>query len=192
MILVAIRDSNLEHGPQIFGELLGIRVLWNPDDECASAELDRIVKAGSTPSSAVNDSLIGLAFAAGHLWNRPEYRDRATSILVGLMPQAEEHLSYAIMHVFAAAESLSQDRHTHRLLEAIVGHQERLLRVAPCEYVVELLADLLPYEAALVYELSRLIIAARGPEMLSLRYAMAMSAGHLVNIALTLQRLAAR
>jgi hypothetical protein len=48
---------------------------------------------------------------------------------------------------------------------------------------------LLPFEGELVYQLSHLLVKMRGEELQSLRTAFVANAPHLVNIALTIQRM---
>lgn len=97
-------------------------------------------------------------------------------------------MSSAVMDVFIVAEDIPADEHTRKLLSALLANTE-LLKSTSSDSLVECLVDLLPFEAELVYQFSHLLVKMRGEELLSLRTAFIANAPHLVNIALTIQRM---
>jgi nucleoside phosphorylase len=187
LLLHEVRDSCWPDGPQAFGELLCVRALWFPEEEATTRELDALLE----PCELTEELTLirtGIGFAASRLWEEPPYKERATEILVRLMPQANESVTSAIMDVFVAADEMGADMHTRKLLTELLVNRD-LLESASSEFLVERLLDLLPFEVDLVYALSHLLVRTRGKELQTLRTTLATSAPHLVNIALTIQRI---
>ena len=98
-----------------------------------------------------------------------------------------EHLANAIMSIFLVCNDFPADEYTRAFLEQVLSYSE-ILRSTEDNFLVEHLEDLLPGEPELVFRLSEELIRHKGPELRSIQFSFAMSAAHLTNIALTLQR----
>jgi hypothetical protein len=186
--LAAIRTSDWIHGPQVYGELLGLRLLGRISPDWAQHEYLEVIN----PIHATSEEIIwvkaGLAFAASRIWEHVWARDKATEVLTALMPNSHPTVATAIMEVFVANDSLPSDINTHWLLDGVKRNPHVLLAEG-ASYLVEHLTYLITEERELVYDICDQMVASRGNELVSPGSNFAASAPHLTNIAITLQRM---
>jgi hypothetical protein len=183
-----LRRTDWERGRQAYGELLCFGALRYGKDGWAR---DELFEAIARPESEGGDGQrvwLGIAFSAGNLWQDPGTRVDANKVLLGLAPKSDGDVADAIMQVFLLSDHLPADDQTRALLNAVASCP-RLLEGRWVDRLIEHLAELLPNEVELVHRICGQVVEARGAEIGSLRYSLGLSAGHLVNISLTLQRL---
>lgn len=186
-IFRCIRYSDWVRGEQAFGELLCLHSLWFEDQEWSLKKMNQLLEENTSGSNKNTSVCTGIAFAAGHLWPDQKYRKQATDILAQLISSVDESISYAIIDLFRATEQLLADNETHQLLQELVNHPD-VLKFAQNDYLVEHLADLLPSESELIYQLCHQLVRLHGQELQSYQTSFAGCAPYLVNISLTLQR----
>jgi hypothetical protein len=132
--------------------------------------------------------MIGLAFSAINVWDEFGSRDDATALLLRLIPLADRSVADAIMDVFRVTDALYHDNATRALLHGLLESPGLLAGTAD-NFLVEKLETLLPDERELVYRICDQIVVHRGNEVVDFRTSLSMSEPHLVNIAITLQRI---
>lgn len=183
-----IRDSAWVLGAQTYGELLGVRALAFPEDRTAAAALDDALTQSPSANPTQERIRTGAAFAAGQLWLDSDYRERATNVLVRLVPGASRDTAYALMDVFRLATTVIADTAIVRFLEAVRDNAD-VLTAMDNTFFVEHLERLLPMRPELVVSLCRELIRRRSSDLASIQSGLSAGTPHLTNIALTLQRL---
>jgi ATPase family associated with various cellular activities (AAA)/Restriction endonuclease len=183
-----LRDSDWTGGPQAYGELLALRWLVVLEDEEASREVEHVLDPRNDACEQVREVRLGIAFTAAHLWREAEHHERATDVLVRVLPLADEAVGHAVMHAFTAGDVLTVDARTNRLLRALLSHPS-VLCVASEGHFVERLQDMLSTEPDLVCDLASELVRLRADDLTNIQTGFAANTSHLTNIALTLQRL---
>ena len=179
------RTGNWCLGEQAFGELAVLGAVRPFGHDWIIEVVEQTV---STESATPESVRVGLAYTASHVWVEADCRERATDLLVRLVPGASVRLADVISEVFSLVDDLPADEKTDRLLQSI-SMNSAFTETSHVEHLVERLADYLPRHPELVLQLSLAILQKRGAEVSSIQYALAASTGAFVEIALTLQRL---
>jgi len=132
----------------------------------------------------------GVAFLAGHVWEKPEFRGAATDVLVALAPHATADLAVAWHSVFRGDHAIFDD-YLSRLVEAVAA-SEPLLSYGHIHFFVETLklglaANAL--EPALVCKTVMAMLNVAGEQVGDLQQAWSGFAKDFIDIALTLQNI---
>jgi hypothetical protein len=178
-------------GPQAAAEIAMLRYSLTPSDETCKVLVERILKGDGIDPDKAKVMRTGVAFLAAELWSVQRARGICTRVLLDLLPLADESLANAWLSVFRHTELLV-DQHTHQLLDALAA-SPHVLRCGHSGFLVDRLKDLLQEstEAQRVCRIATALLEECGPEVGDFRTAWSASAGDLVDIALTLQRLEA-
>lgn len=176
------RKSEWKLGSQAYGELLCLGALRPRGHEWASAQLEQDL------SAPLESILTGVAFTTTRLWDQPDTRGKANELLVQLAKSDNSTVCEATTELFFLVDELPADTHTSTLLKTVLENT-CLLQTRHVAYIIERIADFLPREPELVFQIAKQVIKSRGDEIRSIQYALAAAAGAFVNIALTLQRL---
>jgi nucleoside phosphorylase len=178
-----------ESGPlvrQAYGELAGLIFILRPE-AAWFAEVAKTI-ASSNQDDTV-ESRVGLAFAAANLWGEADQRDNAVELLVQLIPNANAAIARAALGAFRMVEQLGPDGATVRLLQCLADNSH-VIGMAGDSFLAERLETLLPHEAALVSRLAFNLVDQWKDSLGDIRTSIAAITPQLVNLALTLHRLA--
>ncbi|HKB35701.1 MAG TPA: hypothetical protein VKD72_04555, partial [Gemmataceae bacterium] len=171
---------------QAFGELVGLRHLLHPEDDWAR---ERVEAALSGSAGADNEWVaVGVAFAAGHLWEEPSYRARATELLCQLVPRPSERVGHAVMAVYQTRDELPLDEAALRLLRDVGLHPDILVRSGVDESFFDHLLDAFVVDPELVCRISEEVVRRRGAELQSVSQGLYLANSALIDISLRLQR----
>jgi len=175
-----------ERGPQAFGELVCLRHLLHPEDGWAGSR----VEAALSESAGAGDEWVsvGMAFAAGNLWEEPACRVRATEILCRLVPRPSERIGDAVMAVYQTSHELPLDEPTLKLLRQVQAHPDILVRSGVDESFFDHLLDAFVVDAELVCRISAEAVRRRGTELQSASSGFYMANSALIDVSLRLQR----
>ncbi len=179
-----VRAWGARHGPQAFGELVGLRHLLHPDDGWAREQVEAAL-AGPAGAEWV---AVGVAFAAANLWCEPECRARATEVLCRLVPHPTEAVGHAVMSVYLTRDDLPLDDATLVLFRMIADNPEILRQPSLDEAFFDHLLDALLVDADLVCRLAEAAVTRRGADLQSLAQGFYMAGSVLIDISLRLQR----
>jgi hypothetical protein len=185
--LIEIRDGQWSDGAQVYGELLSLRFLRFPNNKLVKEELFGWLLPEVPRHEKSSAIRLGIAYAAVHMWNHPETRQAANDLLIRLIPVADDFVAEAIVTLFWVCNDMPADEITRSLLRQIVAYPD-VLKNTGDNFLVEHLEQLLPWDKALVLAICEELVRLRGKDLLSIQTSFTMSAPHLTNIALTLQR----
>ncbi|MCU1325280.1 MAG: hypothetical protein JWN34_650 [Bryobacterales bacterium] len=176
-------------GPQAAAEVALYRHCLDPSDKFCADLVERIMSGHVESAPKLAAMRLGLAFACGELWNRAPTRSRATSVLIRILPFADQGLADAVLDVVRLAEPMATDDATRTLLDHLAAHPH-LFGYSAGSYLLDRLKDLVRNgdEAERVCAVvAALVSGARTKGSGGLQNFRAPE--DLVNIALTLQRL---
>ena len=183
------KDGRWRSGPQAAAEMAMLRHGLVPEDVYCSELVENIINSKVTNIEQLPAMKIGITFAAGEIWDFPKARSEATRVLLAVLPCTNESMVYAWWTVFNSPWAMADDC-SRKILDAVSLNRE-LLRVQHGGQLVDRLKELL--EQSLEPERVCLVVTALldecGDAVGDFRTAWATSAGDLVDIALTLQRL---
>ena len=182
-------SATWDKGPQAAAEVAMLRHALVSDD-CRSHEvIDAILSTEGPSNDVLRRQRCGLAFLCGELWDVARARPVVTRVLVALLPLVDSASADAWLSVFNRSERLLADSYTEQLLDAIVRHPA-VLRYGHSGALVDRIKELLEQgsEEERVCRVVSKVLSERGEEVGDIRTATAISAGDLVDIALTLQR----
>ncbi|EPX58439.1 hypothetical protein D187_003911 [Cystobacter fuscus DSM 2262] len=186
--LLNFKNSHWPAGKQAFGELLGL-LLASPDKHWTQSQIQVLISDPSIHNESELSSMrMGLAHAAVYeLWNQPHLRGIAANTLIQLMPVANFELAKIITKAFRISDTQPNDKHLHSMLRAIKEHPTVLLA---CDFrFTENLCDLVDAHPDMVLDLSNSLIERwKNASDAERRFAQ-LNTAHLVDIAITLQRL---
>jgi len=111
---LALRSQTARRG---YGELVALLALLHPERDRPQRALLEIEQDGND-----RDARAGAAMSAANLWSEHAQRDRATALLVRLLPDASEGEWAAVFDLFRIIDELTPDENTVLLLEAIADH----------------------------------------------------------------------
>ena len=138
---LTLRSQTARRG---YGELVALLALLHPERDRPQRALLEIEQDGND-----RDARAGAAMSAANLWSEHAQRDRATALLVRLLPDASEGEWAAVFDLFRIIDELTPDENTVLLLEAIADHMHAAPRLNST-FVVDRLETPLPHEAPLV------------------------------------------
>jgi hypothetical protein len=183
------QDGTWEKGLQAAAEIAMLRHALMPDEPKSQEMVDRILAANGSSADGLRRQRCGLAFLCGELWHVQRARPSVTRVLVSLLPVMDSPLADAWLSVFNRSEHLLVDTYTEQLLDAIIK-QPAVLRYGHSSALVDRLKELLEQgsqEERVCCVVTKLLSEC-GEDIGDVRKAWAISAGDLVDIALTLQR----
>lgn len=186
------RDGPWPLGPQAAGEFALLRHLLVPEDAVVAALCGEALSAAdATPTVTLAGFRLGMAHTAARLWREDELRPAATPFWTGLAAVADAEAATALLDVFRRGGSLPRDGHARSLLLAVVEHPALLEAGGDPMFLVNRLKEALRdgHEPRLVASAASGIVARGGAELADMSTRWAGSAGDLVEIALSLQRL---
>jgi hypothetical protein len=131
----------------------------------------------------------GVTFAAAKIWDFPKARSEATRVLLALVPCTDESIVHAWRTIFESPWAMADDC-SRQILDALSQNRE-ILRAPHGGHMVDRLKELLErsLEPERVCRVVTAILEECGEAVGDLRTAWAASAGDLIDIALTFQRL---
>jgi hypothetical protein len=181
-IVEAVRNSHWQSSRRAFGELVAYRhVFW--EDAWAAGTVAGLLADPTTP----REVLEGLATTAVHAFLEPSSRIKATSILQGVLPRAEEAIGVAVLRLFDFLPQLEPNVELLDVLDALLANPRALVSHA-LGSLVERLSDLIPGHAQIAADFANSILDLHAEALLDMRTSFAASAGQLINLALTLHR----
>jgi hypothetical protein len=183
------KGGSWRSGPQAAAEVAMLRHGLVPEDGYCSELVENIIKGKVTNAEQLPAMKIGVTFAAGEIWDFPKARSEATRVLLAVLPCTNESTVHAWSTVFNSPWAMADDC-SRQILDAVSQNRE-ILRVQHSGQLVDRLKELL--ERSLEPERVCLVVTALldecGDAVGDFRTAWAVSAGDLIDIALTLQRL---
>ena len=187
-----IEDSNWQLKGQAVGELAALRFALVPSDTFCREIVDRALQRFEATSPYDNQIRIGLAFTATNIWGIPRFREAASGVLIGLAAYSDEPLMAAIMDVFRLTPDMPPDRWTAELLRAIT-RVPAILKLEGHTFLAERLRKLLVdgFDPRLIALVANAMLRESGSAIGDTRTLWALDAGHLIEIALMLQRITA-
>lgn len=187
-ILGQINDSDWSLASQAVGELLTLIALRDPEHAWARNRLGADLDSLNFDDDSNADAFAaGVAFAAARLWDEPECRADSCQLLLRLIPVATPRISAAISTVFWASEDFPADEVTEGLIAALADHPDVIVGRAVSDLIPHLVT-LVSYHRASVLRVCRAILTSRGHDVGNMSSELYASGGHLVSIAMTVQR----
>ena len=183
------QDGSWRPGPQAAAEVAMLRHGLVPEDGYCSELLEDIIEGKVTNTEQLLAMRIGVTFAAAQIWNFPKARSEATRVLRAVLPVTDKPIADAWRTVFNSPWPMADDC-TRQILDAICQNHE-ILRVQHGHHMVERMKELLErsLEPQRVCSVVSALLDECGDAVSDIRTAWAASAGDLIDIALTLQRL---
>jgi hypothetical protein len=180
--LMELKVSENPLSQQAFGELTVLRAVLVKSDSFSVAEIE----------SALSDQepkmvLLGMTFAAVHLWLELDDPKLLTPILVAAFGSPDKDVSRAAMDWYRLSGGLSWDSKTRPVLEATYSGSAAFL----CEddsYLLDRISDVIDDAPDFVAAICEKIIDARNSNLGNFASSAVMEAETLLSISLTLQR----
>jgi hypothetical protein len=176
-------------GPQAAAEVAMLRHGLVPEDAYCSELVESIIKGKLTNTEQLPAMRLGVTFAAGEIWDFPKARSEATRVLLAVLPCTDESLVHAWRTVFNSPWPMADDC-SRQILDAVCQNRE-ILRVQDGDHLVHRLKELLErsLEPERVCQIVTALLDECGDAIGDFRTGWVASAGDLIDIALTLQRL---
>ncbi|MBK7539685.1 MAG: hypothetical protein IPI49_30915 [Myxococcales bacterium] len=146
---------------QAFGELLALLATRHDATPWALESVERALaqwQAVSGSSAAEDRLILGLTIGVAELWDEPTRRERASELLLRLVPRASGAVAEAAMRAFSSTAPLLWDAATRQLLCALAGAPAVMLR-GWYENLVGQLDQHLPADAALIKDVVTALVA---------------------------------
>ena len=178
------RDSRSLAARQAYGEIVAIGYIVRPDSKWANERVDELVQ-----DEALEEARAGAALTAAHYWPPTRHRPRAGDLLTRLLAFDDSEVWRAACEVFRLADTLAPDPATLSLLSTIERRPEKVPR-AHSSLMVQCMGTLLPHEALLVARVAQGLIRVWREQLRDTSTSTALAAPELIDIALTLHRLA--
>lgn len=177
-------------GSQAAAEIAMLRHAMAPDDDYCRELVGRVLRNDNPGGEKLRAMRVGLAFLAAEVWGLPQARAAATRVLLDLLPDADVLVAQAWLSVFHNSDRLLADEYTQQILDSLIAHPQ-VLKHGHSGFLVDRLKELLEdgSEHQLVCRVVTSLLVECGKEIADNRTAWAGSAGDLIDIALTLQRL---
>lgn len=170
-----------EFNHQAYGEMLFL-YHWYYQDSWSSERILEFLSKGDD-----ENVLLGLAFAASHLWPELEDKTMAKEILCLLTSYNDKSIQHAVADVFRCnRENLQLNADMKEVIQAVCSNRLVLLEAAT--ELVDLLIDYTGIEPEFVSKVCRELIRFVGPDIGNISTSLALLAEPLTNIALTLHR----
>ena len=180
--LDSLRASTSFTSKQAFAELITLIAFRDKEHAWAIQRLEVELAAMKEGGSFDEPIGVGMAFVAAQLWDQPEARDKASSVLCEIVPHATKHIGEAVATVFWAKDDFVADEATESLLHTLAQNPSALSKI-PITELVEHLTGLVPHKRVVVLNVCNAILKSgrREGDLFE-------SGPHLVKIAMTLQR----
>ena len=176
-------------GPQAAAEVAMLRDGLVPEDAYCSELVESVLDTKVTNTEQRAGMRIGVTFAAAEIWGFPKARSEATRVLVAVLPCTDESMVHAWRRVFNSPWPIA-DECSRQVLDAICENRE-ILRAPHGAHLIHRLKELLErsLEPERVCRAITALLDECGDAFGDFRTGWAASAGDLIDIALTLQRL---
>ncbi|MBB3932411.1 hypothetical protein GGR25_003469 [Kaistia hirudinis] len=168
---------------QLAGELATLIAFVRPELPWASPLLEAIIFDRGTAWTR-----LGAINTAVNLFPNAQYRERASKLLVRIIPLVRGQAWRNLFDLFRIVDEISPEPAWIALLRAIEANLSQASEV-DATFVVDRLASLLPHEATLVARIAKRLIEAWSNELGDISTSTAGSAAELVDLAITLHRL---
>lgn len=175
--------------PQAAAEVAMLRHALVPEDAYCSEIVENIIEGRMANTEQLPSMRIGITFAAAEIWSFPKARSEATRVLLAVLPCTDESMVHAWRAVFNSPWPMADDC-TRQILDSVCENRE-LLRVRHGSNLVDRMKELLErsLEPDRVCSVASALLEECGNAVGDIRTAWAASAGDLIDIAVTLQRL---
>jgi hypothetical protein len=171
---------------QMYGELLGLRLVLLGDEVETRSELD-VLLATSQWTREQASVIAGLTYAAVNLWKDTQDRSTLSRILCRSMDSDAEEVAAAALDWFRVVGQLAWSAEVKAVLEAFVaGRSLSSSKTKP--YILDRVSDLIDDAPELVYQISSRMLDIFKGEVGDLSTSTALESETLLSIALTLQR----
>lgn len=176
-------------GPQAAAEVAMLRHGLVPEDAYCSELVESVIENRLSDIEQRAALRIGVTFAAAEIWNFPKTRSEATRILLGVLPCTDESMVNAWRRVFNSPWPIADDC-SRQVLDAVCENRE-IIRAPHGDQMIDRLKELLErsLEPERVCRTVTALLDECGNAFGDLRTGWIASAGDLIDIALTLQRL---
>ncbi len=183
-----IRDGGWQRGYQAYGEMLVVGLHYGSDSqqEWYNRRVQELLHVEQPKTEKYQQEKLGIAHGAAHLWK--ENNEVLTPIICNLFDMADNHIASALMGVFRVDVSFPPNKYTRAIIDAIIASPQSLKGTADF-HLIEKLIGFLPVEPERVYQICGAIIDQCGKDVANMQTGLSSSAGELIDITLTLQRL---
>jgi hypothetical protein len=175
--------SGDEYLEQLAGELTALIAFVQPELPWSKSMLQTVVFEHGTDSTR-----LGAINAAGNLFPDIEYRQRASELLVRIVPLISGRAWDCLFDLFRLVDEITPDPDWVALLNAIEANLANAPKI-DATFVVDRLQTILPHQAQLVGKIAKRLVEAWRDELGDVRTGAAGSASELVDLAITLHRL---
>jgi 5-methylcytosine-specific restriction endonuclease McrA len=175
--------SGDEYFEQLAGELTPLIAFLQPELFWTKPLLEQVVFGPGTDSTR-----LGAINAAVNLFPDLEYRERASELLVRVIPHISGVAWNNLFDVFRLVDEITPDPSWVALLTAIEANLDGAPKIN-ATFVVDRLQTLLPHHAMLVATIARRLIETWRDELGDIQTGIAGSASELVDLAITLHRI---
>lgn len=166
---------------------MGFRIFVFPEEDWAAQAAENIIEGTDWEAGALNGARIGFAHTAANMYRESDYKQKATEILVRLIPLAGGELAKAVSDVFRLMRDGPVDECGLSLIKALVAAPEAL-RDASKTFLLDYMDKALSTSPELILETCEVLVDQCGGEMQDRRTRLSSHAGELVDMAITLQR----
>jgi hypothetical protein len=185
------KGGSWRSGPQAAAEVAMLRHGLVPEDAYCSELVENIIqnRVKNTGAEQLAAMRIGVTFAAAEIWDFPKARSEATRVLLAVLPCTDESMVHAWRRVFNSPWPMA-DECSRQVLDAMCENRE-ILRAPHGDHFIDRLKELLErsLEPERVCRAITALLDECGDAFGDIRTGWVTSAGDLIDIALTLQRL---
>ena len=185
-LLDSIKDEDWPKGPQAYGELLILGMSLVPENDWYVQKIEELLTEEVASEIKIAGIKLGLAHGAAHLWK--ENHEALTPIVCCLFDEADTQIASALMALFRVEGSFALNKYSRAIIDSIIAYPQSL-KGSVDSSLIESLIEFLPVEAERVYRLCNAILDQCGKDVANMQTGLSASAGELIDIALTLQRL---
>lgn len=148
-----LRAGSWVRRDQAFGELLALLVTRHDATPWAHEVLERAIATWQATQGSEDRLILGLTIGVADLWDEPARRERASALLLRLVPRASGAIAEAAMAVFSSTAPLLWDEATRQLLREL-AEAPTVLASAWLRQLVNQLDQHLPADAALIADVA--------------------------------------
>lgn len=148
-----LRAGSWVRRDQAFGELLALLVTRHDATPWAREMVERSIATWQAAPGSEDRLILGLTIGVAELWDEPARRERASELLLRLVPHASGAIAKAAMAVFSSTAPLLWDEATRQLLRAL-AEAPTVLASAWLRQLVNQLDQHLPADAALIADVA--------------------------------------
>tara|TARA_R110002050_G_scaffold157576_1_gene286187 strand:- start:419 stop:4906 length:4488 start_codon:yes stop_codon:yes gene_type:complete len=179
MMKILARSSEISC--QLFGEILGFRLILKGSDDWCQFQYDKLQEIDNS------EILIGIAYSARELWEYREYRSNGTKYFTKLLELKNDEIDEILMWIFHHGSNANLSPEFKSVLNAFI--ENRTFERSKTRFISKTLASLTAHLPEKIYEVSQQIITGSGNELGDIRTSVAADAPELVTIAITLHNL---